>query len=67
MFLKVTTISLKYYQQLEEHGANDLLKHEYNSLLAARKDAQLYFHGFLFLITLELSAVQQLFLRSQER
>lgn len=36
-----TSISLKFYQQLQEHGADELLKREYGSLLTDTEDGSL--------------------------
>lgn len=42
LFQFQTSISLKFYQQLQEHGADELLKREYGSLLTDTEDGQYY-------------------------
>jgi hypothetical protein len=39
-----TSISLKFYRELQEHGADELLKKEYGSLLTQVEDG----NSFLF-------------------
>jgi actin related protein 2/3 complex subunit 2 len=38
MFNFQTSISLKFYKELQEHGADELLKKEYGSLLTQVED-----------------------------
>lgn len=38
MFLFQVSISLKFYKQLQEHGADELLKREYGELLVEPED-----------------------------
>lgn len=40
-FLFQTSISLKFYKQLQEHGADELLKREYGPYLTEPEDGML--------------------------
>lgn len=38
-----TSISLKFYKQLQEHGADELLRREYDSLIIEPEEGEHYF------------------------